>query len=128
MALSVGVDEGGRFVPVISARNALPAEKSYTVKSDKRGQTEANIDFYQGNAVRLAGCEYLGSIRLRDLGPAEFPGQPLASIKVMLDEEGIMRLRYNKKQLVLRAQPRVTQVDPADQRERKGFFSKLLGR
>jgi molecular chaperone DnaK len=90
LAMGIGVGlPGGRMAPVLARNAKLPARKSYELATTRDGQTELELQVFQGDSPRAAECEYLGTVRVQDLPPG-----PRGSVKVSIDfamgAEGIL--------------------------------------
>jgi molecular chaperone DnaK len=88
MGIGVGVP-GGRMATVLPRNTGLPAKKVFEHATHKDGQTEMQIEVFQGDSERLAECEYLGTVRVGGLAP-----RPRGAVRVAMEfavsAEGIL--------------------------------------
>jgi molecular chaperone DnaK len=73
-------------------RNAkLPARKSYEHATTRDGQTELELQVFQGDSARVAECEYLGTLKVGGLR-----SRPRGEVRVGVDfsvgNEGILEI------------------------------------
>jgi molecular chaperone DnaK len=90
LAMGIGVGmTGGRVVPVLPRNTRLPARRAFELSTVKDGQSEMEVAVFQGDAPRVAECEYLGTVRVTGLPPA-----PRGAVRVVaefaLGNEGIL--------------------------------------
>jgi molecular chaperone DnaK len=154
LAMGIGVGlAGGRMVPVLPRNTALPARKSYEHATTRDGQTELELQVFQGDSPKVSECEYLGTVRVPGL-PARPRGEVKVAIEFAVGAEGL--LTVTAKDLVTGAvtEARLATMDtPASLREklqlpeaptaprgarpldppppaargRRGFFGRLFG-
>jgi molecular chaperone DnaK len=154
LAMGIGVGlPGGRMVPVLPRNAALPAKKSYELATTKDGQTELELQVFQGDSAKVTECEYLGAVRLPGIPP-----RPKGAVKVAIEfavgAEGLLTVTARDVESGRTAAVRLATVDTPDSlrqklaleeaptaprgarpldapppraAERKGFFGKLFG-
>jgi len=151
MGIGVGLP-GGRLAPVLPRNTRLPARKSYELATVRDGQTELELTVFQGDAAQVAGCEYLGTVRLTGLPPRPRGGVRVA-VEFALGQEGILSIsardlstgKVEEARLATRDTPESLRAKlqlpepmapargaapppPAAEPARRGFFSRLFGR
>jgi molecular chaperone DnaK len=90
LAMSIGVGlPGGRMAPVLARNVKLPAKKSYELTNTRDGQTELELQVFQGDSPKVAECEYLGTVRVPNLPPGP-RGSVKVAIEFALGGEGIL--------------------------------------
>jgi molecular chaperone DnaK len=90
LAIGIGVGmPGGRMVPVLPRNVRLPARKSYELTTTHDGQAELELQVFQGDAPRVAECEFLGTVRVSGLPPAP-RGAVRVAVEFALGPEGIL--------------------------------------
>jgi molecular chaperone DnaK len=90
LAMGIGIGlPGGRMAPVLPRNSKLPAKKSYQIATSRDGQTEVEVQVFQGDSQKVAECEYLGTVRLAGLaaGPR---GSQKVSFEFALGSEGLL--------------------------------------
>jgi molecular chaperone DnaK len=92
LAMTIGVGlPGGRMAPVLHRNAKLPAKKSYELATTRDGQTELELQVFQGDAAKVSECEYLGTVVVPDL-PAKPRGSVKVSVEFALGVEGILAI------------------------------------
>jgi molecular chaperone DnaK len=90
LAIGIGVGlPGGRMVPVLPRNCRLPARKGYELATTHDGQAELELQVFQGEAPRVADCEFLGTVRVSGLPPAP-KGAVRVAVEFALGPEGIL--------------------------------------
>ena len=75
LAMGIGVGlPGGRMAPVLPRNTKLPARKAYEHATTQDGQTELELQVFQGDSDRVTECEYLGTVRVAELPPGRAAG------------------------------------------------------
>jgi molecular chaperone DnaK len=150
MAIGIGLP-GGRMATVLPRNARLPAKKSYEHATTRDGQTELELQVFQGDSARVAECEYLGTLKVGGLR-----SRPRGEVRVGVDfsmgNEGILditardlstgkvtevrfatvdtpdairqKLQLNEPQTAPRgARP----IEPPGGDEKKGIFGRMFG-
>jgi molecular chaperone DnaK len=92
LAMGIGVGlPGGRMVPVLPRNTKLPASKSYELATTRDGQTDLELQVFQGDSAKVSECEYLGTARVPGL-PARPRGQVKVAVEFAVGAEGILRV------------------------------------
>jgi molecular chaperone DnaK len=92
LAMGIGVGlPGGRMAPVLTRNARLPARKAYELGTTRDGQTDLELQVFQGDAPRAAECEYLGTVRVPNL-PARPRGEVRVAIEFSLGAEGLLQV------------------------------------
>ncbi len=90
LAMSIGVGlPGGRMATVLPRNTRLPARKIYEHATTQDGQTELELQVFQGDAPRVSECEYLGTVRVAGLPPRP-RGEVRIAVELALGNEGIL--------------------------------------
>jgi len=90
LAMGIGVGlPGGRMVTVLPRNTSLPAKKAYELATTKDGQTELELQVFQGDSPRVAECEYLGAVHVPRLPPGP-RGSVKVSVEFALGAEGLL--------------------------------------
>jgi len=90
LAMGIGVGlPGGRLAPVLARNTKLPAKKSYELATTRDGQTELELQVFQGDSPKVAECEYLGTVRVPNLRPGP-RGSVKVAVEFALGGEGIL--------------------------------------
>jgi molecular chaperone DnaK len=90
LAMGIGVGlPGGRLAPVLPRNTRLPSKKSYELATTRDGQTELELQVFQGDSPKVSECEYLGTVSVPDL-PARPRGAVKVSVEFSLGTEGIL--------------------------------------
>ena len=81
LAMGIGVGlPGGRMVPVLPRNTTLPAKRSHEIATTRDGQTELELQVFQGDSPKVSECEYLGAVRI-----GELPARPRGEVRVGFD-------------------------------------------
>jgi molecular chaperone DnaK len=92
LAMGIGVGlPGGRMAPVLPRNTKLPAKKSYELATTRDGQTELELQVFQGDSAKVAECEYLGTVRVPHI-PARPRGQVKVAVEFTVGNEGILQI------------------------------------
>ncbi|MGC3998482.1 MAG: TIGR02266 family protein [Anaeromyxobacter sp.] len=90
LAMGIGVGlPGGRMAPVLPRNTRLPAKKAHEHATTRDGQTELELQVFQGDSPRVSECEYLGTVRVSHL-PARPRGEVKVSVEFAVGAEGIL--------------------------------------
>jgi molecular chaperone DnaK len=90
LAMGIGVGlPGGRMVPILPRNTRLPAKKAYDHATTRDGQTELELQVFQGDSPKASECEYLGTVRIADLPPRP-RGEVRIAVEFGLGAEGIL--------------------------------------
>ncbi|ACL65757.1 2-alkenal reductase [Anaeromyxobacter dehalogenans 2CP-1] len=90
LAMGIGVGlPGGRMAPVFPRNTRLPAKKAHEHSTTRDGQTELELQVFQGDSVKASECEYLGTVRVEGL-PARPRGEVRVAVEFALGAEGIL--------------------------------------
>jgi molecular chaperone DnaK len=90
LPMSIGVGStGGRMVPVLPRNTRLPARRSYELPPVEDGQRAVDLTVFQGDSEDVYRCEYLGTLKLGDLPPANGAAVKIA-VEFSLGNEGIL--------------------------------------
>ncbi len=90
LAIGIGVGlPGGRLVPVLPRNTRLPARKAYELTTTHDGQAELELQVFQGDAPRVAECEFLGTVKVSGLPPGP-KGAVRVAVEFALGPEGIL--------------------------------------
>jgi molecular chaperone DnaK (HSP70) len=76
MTIGIGLPGGG-FKRVIERNTPLPATASFALTTSKDGETNLELNLFQGEDSRVDGNEYLGTVNVTG-----FPKGPKASVQV----------------------------------------------
>jgi molecular chaperone DnaK len=94
LAMGIGVAlPGGRLATVLPRNSKLPAKKAYEHTTTRDGQTEIELEVFQGDAPRVTECEHLGTVRIPGL-PARPRGAVRVAVEFALGAEGILNVTY----------------------------------
>jgi len=90
LAMGIGIGlPGGRMATVLPRNARLPAKKSYEHATTRDGQTELELQVFQGDSAKVAECEYLGTLRVGGLR-----SRPRAEVRIGVEfsmgNEGIL--------------------------------------
>ncbi len=153
LAIGIGVGlPGGRIVPVLPRNTRLPARKTYELTTTHEGQAELELQVFQGDAPRVADCEFLGTVKVTGLPPAP-KGAVRVAVEFALGPEGILSVTARNQATgqvtaaelatrdtaeAARAKLGVTgpvaapagsrPIEPAARAGKPGFFQRLFGR
>jgi len=90
LAMGIGIGlPGGRIVPVLPRNTKLPARKAYEHTTTRDGQTELELQVFQGDSPRVSECEYLGTVLVTGLPPRP-RGAVRVAVEFSLGAEGIL--------------------------------------
>ena len=90
LAMGIGIGlPGGRVAMVLPRNTRLPARRAYEHGTTRDGQTELDLQVFQGDAPRVVECEYLGTVRVTNLPPRP-RGAVRVSVEFALGAEGIL--------------------------------------
>jgi molecular chaperone DnaK len=90
LAMGIGIGlPGGHLAPVLPRNTRLPAKKSYEHTTTRDGQTELELQVFQGDSPLVTECEYLGTIRVPGLPPRP-RGAVRVAVEFALGAEGIL--------------------------------------
>ncbi|MFY3746605.1 TIGR02266 family protein [Anaeromyxobacter sp. Red801] len=90
LAMGIGVGlPGGRMAPVFPRNTRLPARKAHEHATTRDGQTELELQVFQGDSDKASECEYLGTVRVEGL-PARPRGEVRVAVEFALGAEGIL--------------------------------------
>jgi molecular chaperone DnaK len=90
LAMGIGIGlPGGRMATVLPRNTKLPAKKIYEHTTTRDGQTELELQVFQGDAPRVTDCEYVGTFRIPNL-PPQPRGQVRVAVEFALGAEGIL--------------------------------------
>lgn len=92
LPLSIGVGlPGGRFKPLLTRDQRLPASRTYHVRTTRDDQTDYEIALFQGESDRVEDNEPLGILTLEDL-----PKGPRGTVKIevtlAVDAESVLEV------------------------------------
>jgi molecular chaperone DnaK len=92
LAMGIGVGlPGGRMVQVLPRNTRLPARKGYELATTRDGQTELELQVFQGDSPKVSECEYLGTVTVPGL-PDRPRGEVKVSVEFSLGSEGILKV------------------------------------
>jgi molecular chaperone DnaK len=77
------------MVQVLPRNTRLPARKGYELATTRDGQTELELQVFQGDSPKVAECEYLGTVRVPNLRPGP-RGSVKVAVEFALGGEGIL--------------------------------------
>jgi molecular chaperone DnaK len=90
LAMGIGIGlPGGRMATVLGRNARLPARKSYEHATTRDGQTQLELQVFQGDSPKVAECEYLGTLRVGGL-PARARGEVRVGVEFSVGNEGIL--------------------------------------
>jgi molecular chaperone DnaK len=90
LAMGIGIGlAGGRMATVLQRNTRLPVKKSHEHATTRDGQTELELQVFQGDSPRVSECEYLGTLKVGGLrsGPR---GEQRVAIDFSVGNEGIL--------------------------------------
>jgi molecular chaperone DnaK len=155
LAMGIGVGlPGGRIAPVLPRNTRLPAKKAYELATTRDGQTELELQVFQGDSPKASECEYLGTVRVADV-PKRPRGAAKVAVEFGLGVEGILKITARdlasgevteaefatvdtpeslraklglpEAQTAPKGARPIEPAPPPPGRERKGFFGRLFG-
>jgi len=62
LAESVGIDNGGRFHPLVKKETIIPCEYTFAIAPEKRGQNSIELALHSGSSELLSECKQIGKI------------------------------------------------------------------
>jgi molecular chaperone DnaK len=90
LAMGIGIGlPGGRMATVLPRNSRLPAKKAYEHATTRDGQTELELQVFQGDSPRVSECEYLGTVWVTNLPPRP-RGAVRVAVEFALGAEGIL--------------------------------------
>ena len=90
LAMGIGIGlPGGKLAQVLPRNSRLPARSTYEHTTTRDGQTEVELQVFQGDSTLVTECEYLGTLRVPGL-PARPRGGVQVSVEFALGAEGIL--------------------------------------
>lgn len=92
-SIGVEVQPDNKFDPVVERDTSLPTTKrkeGYGVQYE--GQTDVEINVYQGDNEKAEQNELLGEVTLSNIPPRE-PGDPSLAIEFTVDDDGTLEVR-----------------------------------
>jgi molecular chaperone DnaK len=90
MAIGVGLP-GGRFKVVMDRNAPLPATKTYTLSTHRDNQAELEVSIFQGESLRVAENEFLGTLKLTGLPPRP-RGEVQVTISFEVSSESLLKV------------------------------------
>jgi molecular chaperone DnaK len=90
MAIGIGLP-GGRMATVLARNTKLPAKKSHEHATTRDGQTELELQVFQGDSPRASECEHLGTLKVDGLSAAA-RGEQRVAIDFSVGNEGILEI------------------------------------
>ncbi|HVG58414.1 MAG TPA: TIGR02266 family protein [Hyalangium sp.] len=90
MAIGVGLP-GGRFKVVMDRNAPLPATKMYTLSTHRDNQAELEVSIFQGESIRVAENEFLGTLKLAGL-PHRPRGEVQVTISFEVNSESLLKV------------------------------------
>jgi molecular chaperone DnaK len=92
LAMGIGVAlPGGQMSPVLQRNVKLPARSSYELATTTDGQTELELQVFQGDSAKVSECEYLGTLHVPRL-PARSRGEVKVSVELAVGPEGLLEV------------------------------------
>ena len=88
MGIGIGLP-GGRMATVLPRNTKLPVRKAYEHATTRDGQTELELQVFQGDSARVAECEYLGTLQVGGLRSRP-RGEVRVSVEFAVGHEGIL--------------------------------------
>jgi len=90
LAMGIGIGlPGGRMATVLQRNSRLPAKKAYEHATTRDGQTELELQVFQGDSAKVAECEYLGTLKVGGL-PSRPRGEVRVAVEFSVGNEGIL--------------------------------------
>lgn len=90
LAMGIGIGlPGGRMATVLPRNTRLPVRKAHEHATTRDGQTELELQVFQGDSAKVAECEYLGSVQVSGL-KARPRGEIRVAIEFAVGNEGIL--------------------------------------
>lgn len=91
MSIGVGLP-GGRFLPILSRDQRLPAKGSCMLPTSKKNQRSMEVWIFQGEGPSIADTEPLGRLEIQGLPPGPI-GSTTVVIEARVDGESILEVR-----------------------------------
>ncbi|MGB7327517.1 MAG: Hsp70 family protein [Rubripirellula sp.] len=85
-------DDADKFAPIIARGSALPCKRSETFYTVSHGQTDVNVDVYQGESSHVHDNHFVGRVCLSDLDPHTPADSPIA-VTFMMNLSGMLEVR-----------------------------------
>jgi molecular chaperone DnaK len=90
LAMGIGIGlPGGRMATVLPRNTKLPVKKSYEHATTRDGQTELELQVFQGDSAKVAECEYIGTVQIGGL-KARPRGEVRVAVEFSMGNEGIL--------------------------------------
>jgi molecular chaperone DnaK len=90
LAMGIGIGlPGGRMATVLPRNTKLPVKKAYEHATTRDGQTELELQVFQGDSARVAECEYLGTVQVGGL-KSRPRGEVRVAVEFSVGNEGIL--------------------------------------
>jgi molecular chaperone DnaK len=90
LAMGIGIGlPGGRMATVLPRNSRLPAKKAYEHATTRDGQTELELQVFQGDSAKVAECEYLGTLKVGGLRSRP-RGEVKVAVEFAVGHEGIL--------------------------------------
>ena len=90
LAMGIGIAlPGGRMATVLPRNTKLPVRKAYEHATTRDGQTELELQVFQGDSAKVAECEYLGTLRVGGLRSRP-KGEVRVAVEFSVGNEGIL--------------------------------------
>lgn len=88
--LSLGIEvQGGVFSKIVDRNTTIPFSYTETFSTSQDNQTEVEINIYQGERRMVRDNKLLGTLRLRDIAPAQ-RGIPQIRVTFCADANGVI--------------------------------------
>jgi molecular chaperone DnaK len=152
LAMGIGIGlPGGRMATVLQRNSRLPVKKAYEHATTRDGQTELELQVFQGDSPKVAECEYLGTLKVGGL-PARPRGEIRVAVEFSVGNEGILDITARDlstgrvtevrfatadtpealRQKLQLTEPQTTPrgarpIEPPKGDERKGIFGRIFG-
>ena len=90
LAMGIGIAlPGGRMATVLPRNTRLPVRKAYEHATTRDGQTELELQVFQGDSSKVAECEYLGTVQVGGLRSRP-KGEVRVAVEFAVGNEGIL--------------------------------------
>jgi molecular chaperone DnaK len=90
LAMGIGIAlPGGRMATVLPRNTRLPVRKAYEHATTRDGQTELELQVFQGDSAKVAECEYLGTVQVGGLRSRP-RGEVRVAVEFAVGNEGIL--------------------------------------
>ena len=122
LAMGIGVGlPGGRMATVLPRNSRLPVKKAHEHATTRDGQTEIELQVFQGDSPKVAECEYLGTVKVGGL-PARPRGEVRVSVEFAVGAEGILAVTARDLSSGRVTEAKLATVDtPASLRQKLGL-------